>query len=239
MKASSVTLSNTPPRITEVSNNGGIKFKTDKVVLNSIENQEALEFMTGLIHESGISPPNTFTEMKEEEVRSFFQRGKALFERNWPYAWSLHQSEESVIKGKIGATALPHFESGASVSTLGGWHVGMSIYSDNKDAAAYLLKYILSYETQKKLALKLGWNPGRRDVYKDVEVLAMMPHLAKLKDVFENAVSRPNLPYYTRLSEVLQKSINAALAGKLTPETALKEAEKEAQEIVERYSSPR
>ncbi|UCD94953.1 MAG: ABC transporter substrate-binding protein [Candidatus Zixiibacteriota bacterium] len=220
------------------SNNGGIRFSEDRIILDSKENLEALEFMVGLIHGSMVSPPNTFTEMKEEEARSFFQRGKALFERNWPYAWSLHQSEESEIRGRIGAAALPHFESGTSVSTLGGWHVGISVFSDKKDNAAQLMKYILSYETQKKLALRLGWNPGRKDVYQDTEVLARMPHLAQLRGVFENAVSRPNLPYYTRLSEVLQKYINAALAGKLTPKKALTEVEREAQKIVERYSSP-
>jgi multiple sugar transport system substrate-binding protein len=219
------------------SNNGGIRIKDDSLILDSRENREALEFMVGVIHKSKVSPPNTFTEMKEEQVRSFFQRGMALFERNWPYAWSLHQSEDSEIRGKIGAAPLPHFESGTSVSTLGGWHIGISIYSDKKEDAAELLRYILSYETQKKLALELGWNPGRKDIYGDEEVLRNMPHFAHLREVFANAVARPNLPYYTQLSEVLQKHINASLAGKLLPEKALSEAEKEAQKIIERYRS--
>jgi len=217
------------------SNGGGIIFKDGKIGLNLHSNIEALQFMYDLIHTYKISPPNTFTEMKEEEVRMSFQKGDALFERNWPYAWALHQSEDSYVKGKVDIAPLPHFASGKSVSTLGGWHIGISKYSDAKSKAFKFLKFVISYGTQKKLALKLGWNPGRKDVYTDQEVLKKMPHLAKLKDVFENALPRPNLPYYTQISEVLQHYINAALAGKLTPEDALSQAEKEAQDVIERY----
>jgi len=217
------------------SNGGGIILRDGKIKLNLPSNIEAVQFMYDLIHTYKISPPNTFTEMKEEEVRMFFQKGDALFERNWPYAWALHQSEDSYVKGKVDIAPLPHFPSGKSVSTLGGWHIGISKYSDAKSKAFKFLKFVVSYETQKKLALKLGWNPGRKDVYNDNEVLERLPHLAKLKTVFENALPRPNLPYYTQISEILQHYINAVIAGKLTPEVALSRAEKEAQNVIERY----
>lgn len=217
------------------SNGGGIILKEGKIKLNLPSNVKALQFMFDLIHTYKISPPNTFTEMKEEEVRISFQRGDALFERNWPYAWALHQSEDSYVKGKVDIAPLPHFASGKSVSTLGGWHIGISKYSDAKSKAFKFLKFVVSYTTQKKLALKLGWNPGRKDVYNDQEVLERLPHLAKLKSVFENALPRPNLPYYTQISQVLQHYINAALSGKLTPEVALSRAEKEAQNVIKRY----
>jgi len=217
------------------SNGGGIILRDGKIKLNLPSNIEAVQFMYDLIHTYKISPPNTFTEMKEEEVRMSFQKGDALFERNWPYAWALHQSEDSYVKGKVDIAPLPHFPSGKSVSTLGGWHIGISKYSDAKSKAFKFLKFVVSYETQKKLALKLGWNPGRKDVYNDNEVLERLPHLAKLKNVFENALPRPNLPYYTQISEILQHYINAAIAGKLTPEVALSRAEKEAQNVIERY----
>ena len=217
------------------SNGGGIILRDGKIKLNLPSNIEAVQFMYDLIHTYKISPPNTFTEMKEEEVRMSFQKGDALFERNWPYAWALHQSEDSYVKGKVDIAPLPHFPSGKSVSTLGGWHIGISKYSDAKSKAFKFLKFVVSYETQKKLGLKLGWNPGRKDVYNDNEVLERLPHLAKLKNVFENALPRPNLPYYTQISEILQHYINAAIAGKLTPEVALSRAEKEAQNVIERY----
>jgi len=217
------------------SNGGGILVEDGKVALNSPENLEAVRFMHDLIHKYKISPLSTFTEMREEQVRETFQRGTALFERNWPYAWALHQAPNSIVRGKTAIAPLPRFASGKSVATLGGWHVGISRFSDQKEPSWELVKFLTSYEAQKKLALNLGWNPGRKDLYNDPEVLRDMPHLARLREVFENARPRPTLPYYTQLSEVIQRCLNSILAGGVTPENALASAEKEAQAVVNRY----
>ncbi|MDH5186193.1 MAG: ABC transporter substrate-binding protein [candidate division WOR-3 bacterium] len=217
------------------SNNGGIVVQDEEISLNSPENIKATQFMYDLIHKYKVSPPNTFTEMKEEEVRIFFQQGNALFARNWPYAWALYQSEDSKVKGKVGITNLPYFPAGKSVATLGGWHIGISRYSDVKPQSIALIQFIVSFATQKKLAMELGWNPGRKDIYTDSEVLQRSPHFAPLRQVFENAQPRPNLPYYSQISEVLQNNINAILAGRETPEAALAKAEEEVSKIVEMY----
>lgn len=218
------------------SNGGGILLKDRSIFLNTPENVTALELMRDLIHGEAISPPNTYTEMKEEEVRSFFQMGNAAFERNWPYAWSIHQEEGSPVRGRVGIAPLPHFESGRSVSTLGGWHIGISRYSDAKEDAQKLVQYILSYETQKNLASGLGWNSGRRDIYDDDEILSKFPHYRELKGVFEHALPRPTVPYYTQLSAVIQRYVNAAIAGKMDPRKALQEAERESRKVIERYT---
>lgn len=216
------------------SHNGGI-MSEGKIRLDTPQNQAALKFMQDIIHRYKISPPNTFTEMKEEEVRRVFQRGNALFERNWPYAWKLHQGEDSPVKGKVGIAPLPRFENGKIASTLGGWHVGISRYSDVKQAAWELVRFITSYSAQKKLVLNLGWNPGRKAVYRDADVLARLPHLERLHQVFRHAVARPNLPYYTQLSEVIQRTVNNCLAGKTEPAAALKQMQSEVNRIVHIY----
>jgi len=217
------------------SNNGGIIQPDKDIAISTKENIEATRFMCDLIDTYKISPPNTYTEMKEEEVRTFFQQGNALFERNWPYAWALHQSEDSPVKGKVGITALPHFVGGESVSTLGGWHIGISKYSDAKQKSLQFIKFILSYDTQKKLALKLGWNPGRKDIYTDADVVKKLPHFASLRNVFENLRPRPNVPYYTLISEVIQRYISSVLSGKSDAAQALQEAEKEIKKIIVKY----
>ncbi|MGA1790303.1 MAG: ABC transporter substrate-binding protein [bacterium] len=218
------------------SNGGGIVIQDGRIRLKTPQNIKSTRFMYDLIHTYGISPPNTFTEMKEEEVRIFFQQGKALFARNWPYAWPLYQAEGSRVKDRVGIAPLPHFPSGESISTLGGWHIGISRYSDAKSLSWKFVRFAVSFEAQKRLAMGLGWNPARRDVYEDQEVLQEMPHFATLGEVFQNAQPRPNLPYYSQISEVLQEHLNAILAGKSSPEKGLEEAESEAQKIMDRYS---
>jgi multiple sugar transport system substrate-binding protein len=216
------------------SNQGGI-MRGNIIDLNTPQNITALKFMQDLIHTYKISPPNTYTEMKEEEVRQAFQRGDALFERNWPYAWKLHEADNSPVKGKTGIAPLPHFEGGESASTLGGWHIGISEYSDKKAEAWKLVQFIESYQTQKKFALNLGWNPGRKDIYNDSDVVKELPHLTKLKEVFEHAVSRPNLPYYTQVSEIIQRYVNSCLAGNIQPGEALGKAQAEIDELKKLY----
>ncbi len=214
---------------------GGIRFQDGEILVDTPENRRAARLMADFIHHYGISPLSTYTEMREEEVRTAFQLGNALFERNWPYAWALHQSQESAVKGRTGIAPLPRFPGGRSVSTLGGWHIGMSKYSRDKRLSWEFVEFVLSHAVQKKLALGPGWNPGLRDLYDDPEVLAKMPHLARLQEVFSNAVPRPTVPYYAQLSEILQRHLNAILASKATPEAALAAAEREARQLAARY----
>jgi multiple sugar transport system substrate-binding protein len=217
------------------SHRGGIIKKNGSIVINCKENIDALALMKDMIHGYKISPPNTFTEMKEEEVRLFFDAGNALFERNWPYAWSLHERKDSPVQGKIAIVLLPKTVEGKNAAALGGWHIGISKYSDNKDDAWKLVKFLTAYETQKQLILNLGWNPGRNDIYDDPDVKEVVPHIAVLKKAFEYTVARPNLPYYTQLSEILQRHINACLSGKLSTHEALSQAQEEIEQIVDIY----
>lgn len=217
------------------SGGGGIIVDNEGIVFDSLQNLHALHYMYDLIHTYSISPPNTFTEMKEEEVRMFFQQGNALFERNWPYAWALHQSPNSQVKDKVGIFPLPYFSEGESVSTLGGWHIGISKYSDAKEESFRFISFVTSYINQKKLALQLGWNPARTDVYQDKELIEKMPHFASLREVFENAYARPPLPYYTLISEIVQRQVNSVLSDKVSPSEALSSGQIEIQEIVDRY----
>ncbi len=219
------------------SNGGGIIIDGDSLIVETKENIEAVQLMHDLVHRHRVSPPSTFTEMKEEEVRLFFQNGHALFERNWPYAWALHEAADSKVRGKVGVAPLPHFDGGRSVSALGGWHVGVSKFSDMKEESRRLAWWIASdYNVQKRLALELGWNPGRKDVYSDDEVKTRLPHLTHLKAVFENACARPNVPYYTQISEVVQGHLSAVLAGEATPEEGLFAVEKESRVVMNRYT---
>ena len=89
--------------------------------------------------------------------------------------------QQDRVKDILGIAPLPAFEAGESVSTLGGWHIGISKMSDAKPESWELLCFITSFDTQKALAMELGWNSGRKDVYTDAEVLSMAPHLKHLR----------------------------------------------------------
>jgi multiple sugar transport system substrate-binding protein len=214
---------------------GGFVVKDGMIRVNTPENRQAVQFMHDLIWKYKISPPNTYTEMKEEQVRLYFQGGDALYERNWPYAWHLHENEGSEVKNRTGIASLPAPKGAESVSTLGGWHIGISRFSDAKPQALEFVKYVTSYIGQKKMVLLLGWNPGRQDLYSDENLVEKMPHFPELKKIFQNARPRPMVPYYTQVSEIVQRKINSVLAGRYSSQDALKDADKEIAALLKRY----
>ena len=142
------------------------------------------------------------------------------------------------MKGRTGIAPLPGPAPGESVSTLGGWHIGVSRFSDAKEAALKFVQYVGSYEGQKEMILRLGWNPGRRDLYEDRDVLEKMPFLKELGDIFLHARARPTVPYYPQISDITQRWINAVLAGRIEPHDALQQAEKEIAALLARYVIP-
>ncbi len=214
---------------------GGFVVRDGQIRLDTPENRQAVQFMYDLIWKYKVSPPNTYTEMKEEQVRLYFQHGAALYERNWPYALDLHEAEGSRVRNKTGIAPIPAPEGAGSVSTLGGWHIGVSRFSDVKPEALEFVKYVTSYIGQKTMVLLLGWNPGRQDLYTDEEILKKMPYFPELGKIFQNARSRPMVPYYTQVSEIAQRYMNRALAGRSSPDQALKGADEEIAALLVRY----
>ena len=205
------------------------------VCLNSPANLAALSFMHDLIWKDKISPPNTYTTMREEQVRTYFQEGNAMYERNWPYAWSLHQAKSSKVRGKTAVAPVPGPQENTSASTLGGFHIGVSAFSDVKDAAEKFVRFVTSFSCQKEMVLRLGWNPGRQDLYRDRELLRKAPHLRELMVVFQRSRPRPLVPYYSQISAVAQRQINAVLANKVLPQKALADGDREIAAMLSRY----
>jgi multiple sugar transport system substrate-binding protein len=211
--------------------NGGDVFKNGKVVINSPENIYALQFMRDLITKYKITPPLVTTAI-EEPTRHIFGNGRALFMRNWPYAWNIFEREGTPVKGKVGVAPLPSFKSGMSASTLGGWQLGMNRYSKNQDAAEKLIKFLTSPEAQKTIALTVGYKPTRKSLYKDKDLKEKQPFIASLYRIFLTARPRPVTPYYMMITQVMQPEFSAALSGIKTPEEALGSAQKQIEHIL-------
>jgi multiple sugar transport system substrate-binding protein len=96
------------------------------------------------------------------------------------------------------------------------------------------VQYVCSY-LQKRMVLRLGWNPGRRDLYADAELLKHAAHLPVLQQALEVAQPRPVVPYYPPLSAIAQRRLNGVLAGRYDVADALQEAEREIDALLARY----
>jgi multiple sugar transport system substrate-binding protein len=159
-----------------------------------------------------IAPRGVLTYQEPESLDLFIQ-GRAVFLRSWPYAWSVSNDKtRSRIAGKVGISQLPHFNKGKSYSTLGGWQLGISSYSGNKEAAWKFISFLTSDRIQKLYSIKAGKAPTRKALFDDPELLEANPHFADMKEVFLSAYPRPRSPLYPAISHVLQRYLSKVIS---------------------------
>lgn len=215
------------------SNGGGSIVEPEGVI--TINNPAAIEIVDQAAGWVGtISPPGV-TGYGEEDARGVWQAGNAAFMRNWPYAYSLGQADDSAIQDAFSVAPLPAGEGGQPAATLGGWQLAVSRYSDNPEAAADVAFFLASYEEQKIRAIEGSFNPTIEALYEDEEVLEASPFFGDLYDVFTNAVARPSTvtaPQYNETSTLFFNAVHSVLTGEDSAEDAFAVLELDLQDLL-------
>ncbi|WP_254275511.1 ABC transporter substrate-binding protein [Halomonas sp. 3H] len=191
--------------------------------------------------------PDGVLNYTEEEARGVFQGGNAVFMRNWPYAWSLAQSEGSEVRDKVGVTQLPAGGDGQgdaasggenrSAAGLGGWNLAVSRYSENPELAVDLVAFLTGHDEQKRRAIAGAYNPTLEALYQDEEVLEAVPFFGELYDTFVNAVARPSAvtgDAYGRVSNAFFSASHDVLSGSRSGEQAVADLERELSRVKRR-----
>lgn len=192
---------------------GSVVDEQGSVHLDTSDNVETLHLMKRMI-DDGWAPRSVLT-YQEQQSLEFFQKGNALFMRNWPYAWKILQ--ESPIRGKVAIGPLIHRSGGKSAGTLGGWGFAIARGTKNPEQAWKFIQFATSIEAQKIFQLKTGAAPARKSLFNDEAILRESPHYKALYDLLLNARPRPVHPDYARISASIQKNVSAVLVGLESP----------------------
>ncbi len=174
--------------------------------------------------DAGVAKKN-IAEVATDDTRKEFQAGNVVFAVNWSYAWGQFQGAESAVKDKVGVVKLPAVAGGEPVSCLGGWEWGVSAYSKNATEAANFVQFLSSPKISKFMAVNAALLPQFPEVYTDPEVTKAVPWFAEAKPVVETARARPVTPRYNEVSEIIRTTVNAVLAGTMTPEDGASQME--------------
>ncbi|MFQ5663925.1 MAG: ABC transporter substrate-binding protein [Terriglobia bacterium] len=216
-----------------IRGNGGDVLAPDaEVALTEPATLEALTFMRELIRPQGVTPA-LVTTLNEEATRLIFQSGRAVFMRNWPYAWGLLNQPDSPVAGRVGLTTVPHFPDHASAPTLGGFHLGVNAYSRHPKAAIKFVRFMISYRAQREIILNLGVLAAHRRVYRDPAVRAALPFLEDLLPSLARVQPRPVTPYYLMISQILQPELSAVVTGIRSPDAAMRLAKQQIEHLLE------
>jgi multiple sugar transport system permease protein len=187
-----------------------------RVLLDSSASVSALALMRRMIA-AGWAPRGVLS-FQEQQALEFFEQGKALMMRNWPYAWTLLQ--RGPLAGRVGMAPLIHAPGREPAGTLGGWGLGIARGAADPQAAWEFIEFATSPEAQEILHFSKGAVPTRRALFEDGPVLARSPHFRELYPALLRARPRPPHPDYPRISAIMQKHVSAVLAGIETPREA-------------------
>lgn len=203
------------------SGGGALVDAQGQVTVNNPKAAKALALAASWI---GTIAPTGVLNYAEEDARGVFQKGNAVFMRNWPYAWALSQGADSPVKGKVGVAALPRGADGKSAAALGGWNLAVSKYSTHQAQAADLVMYLSSRQVQKDRAIRGSYNPTIVSLYKDAEVLGSNPFFGELYETFTGAVPRPATvtgAKYNEVSAAFWNTAHDALSGTVPADKGL------------------
>jgi multiple sugar transport system substrate-binding protein len=188
-----------------------------RVLLDEPESLAALQFLVKTV--GSISPPGVTTYM-EEDARSLFQNGRAVFMRNWFYAAAAMDRSTTGVKGHVAFVPMVHAK-GPSSATLGGWGFAISSRTPHPAAAVEFVKFITAPEQMLALLEANGYVPARKK---------LIP--PEFKAPLEHARFRPRIPEYAQASDILQRWVSAALSGGVSPENALTNAARETRTLL-------
>ncbi|MPY62276.1 ABC transporter substrate-binding protein [Streptomyces spongiae] len=196
----------------------------ERVTVNSMAARDGIDFLARGVREGWI--PKRALTYKEEESKQAFEDGRLLFLRNWPYAYVGASAKGSPVSGKIGAVPLPGPD-GPGTSVLGGSNLAVSTHTEHPDSAARLLAYLSGERVQRQVLTRGALPPVRADLYEDPELVREFPYLPTLRASVLTAAPRPKSPRYDQVSLVVQAVVHDAMAGRDTPEAAVRRLARE------------
>lgn len=204
-----------------------------RVVVGDDAGIRALTFMRDQI--GTIAPPDVLT-WHEEEARFAFQNGRAVFMRNWPYAFALLQdTTASRVAGRFAVTTMPGAPGGRPTATLGGAQLAVNAFSPDADSAYALVAFLTAPEQMLERAQRIGQFPARASLFDDTRLSAALAIPAtQARRTIERAEPRPVTPIWSELSDVLQIHLHRALAGQVEPRQALAAAGREMRALLQR-----
>jgi multiple sugar transport system substrate-binding protein len=207
---------------------------TNTVSLDAPPAIAATTFLRDCIDRYAICPPGV-TTYDEELSRQIFHAGRALFHRNWPYAWTKTQVDGSPVKGKVGIARMPMTTGGgggAHTSTLGGFGFAVSRSSPHKDHAFDLAAFLTDLPQSRQVYLATGTLMPQHEFFRTTED----PAIRAMYPVFQSAVPRPMTPQYAQASDILQRRLSAALTGLLPPTDAMTRAAEETRLLLPKHA---
>ncbi|WP_432515200.1 extracellular solute-binding protein [Kineococcus sp. SYSU DK001] len=190
----------------EVIENPDAKGPDIRLGLDSDAGRAAAEVMRG-ITAAGVGGPG-IDNRDEAATANLFQQGGAAFMVNWPFVYAQGKSaaEEGTMDQAVfddyGWTTYPAMnDTDPAAPPLGGIDIGVSAFSEHKDAAFEAVSCIVSAENQAAYMVSDGNPAASEAVYDDPAVQEAYPMYDTIRTSLQAASPRPQTAYYNEVSQ--------------------------------------
>ncbi|MCK1994740.1 ABC transporter substrate-binding protein [Peribacillus muralis] len=204
--------------------NGGGFLKDGKPNYNSPAGVEALTFLTDLIHKQKVSPANV---QQDGEVNLFLQ-GKNAMQFNGP--WMMEQWDKAGIN--YGVAEVPQLGTKQQAVYANGHNFVIPATVKNKEKLAAINDFLKFTADNTLEWAKSGQAPASKAIYEKNEEFKSMVQQPKVAASFEYAKFAPRIANWGQVSDPLWAEVNLALLGKKDPKQALDDANKKADQIL-------
>ena len=214
---------------------GGRMFDDEgRPVVNSKEGVAALEFMLKLAE---IVPPG-YVNFNADEVGAHLAQGTAVMGINWP-AWipTFEDAAKSKVVGKIGYSTMPA-ATAAGASAIGNWLLGIPRGSRHRELAFDFLLWVTERKQMRLSALR-GNPPTRKSLFEDEKLIEQFPAYPVQYQALKGSRPRPRTPLWNEIENVFGIYLSRANAGVHSPREALNRANRDIEQIVERWNQSR
>lgn len=189
---------------------------------------EAAATIMGTIGKEGLGGPALPTE-DEGVSLTIFQGDKGSFMVNWPFVWSATNAgvtdgtlPQSLVDD-IGWALYPQVSADQPTAPpYGGINLGIGAFSNHVDLAYEAAQCIVTPEHQAQYFATNGNPPSNTEAYDDPAVKEAFPMADVIEQSLEQAVPRPQTPYYNEVSTGLQQTWHPPSA--VNPKTTPKES---------------
>jgi multiple sugar transport system substrate-binding protein len=200
---------------------GGILDDTGQLVIDSNQSVEALDYMLGLRE---FAQPG-YTNATWDETTATLQQGNAALSITWgDTAGAMEAADQSAVVGKMGYASIPTLKDGDTpVAHLGSWTYVIPSASTKQDAAWLFVQWALSQPTQQAMATA-GGLPALASTFEDPELTASLPYWPQELVSLSASKSRPRIPEWGAMSDILQDAISNSISGQAAAGDALGQA---------------
>jgi multiple sugar transport system substrate-binding protein len=197
---------------------GGNLFNAEgtKVLFDSDSAEQAVGFMKNA-QESGFYADG-FDTMREGDALEWFGAGKAVFMRNWTFAYE--ELKKSSVAGKVDMIPLPTFTGEGTTPALGGNNLAVSASSENVTTAKEFVKFASTNRDVQVYLARESRAPTMESIYTDPE-LSKDPVIALVGKVLPHARARPSTPEWSDISAEIQQELYPVYSAQGAPADAV------------------